>query len=47
MMCSAQFLIQKSGREGNHWMKYQRIMEYVRKYEKVYIKISLLADDKN
>ncbi len=28
------FLEQKSGKEGNHWMKYHIIMEQIRKYEK-------------
>jgi len=40
-------LEQKSDKEGNHWIKYHMIMEYVRKYEKEYdVKIPLLVDDK-
>lgn len=47
MMHLTDFLTQKSGREGNHWMKYHMIMEHARKYEKEYgIKILLLVDDK-
>lgn len=47
MIYLTDFLTQKSGREGNHWMKYHMIMEHVRKYEKEYgIKILLLVDDK-
>ena len=47
MMQLAEFLTKKSGREGNHWMKYHMIMEHVQKYEKEYgVKILLLADDR-
>ena len=47
MMYLTDFLEQKSGKEGNHRMKYHTIMEHVRKYEKEYgIKILLLVDDK-
>jgi hypothetical protein len=47
MMHLIDFLTQKSGKEGNHWMLYHVIMEHVRKYEKEYgIKIMLLVDNK-
>jgi hypothetical protein len=46
MMYLPDFLEQKSGKEGNHWMKYHMIMEHVRKYEKEYgIQILLLVAD--
>lgn len=47
MMYLTDFLEQKSGKEGNHWMTYHMIIEHVRKYEKEYdIKILLLVNDK-
>ena len=47
MMYLEDFLEQKSGKEGNHWMKYHIIMEQLRKYENEYgVKITLLVDEK-
>lgn len=47
MMLLSEFLEQKSGKEGKHWMKYHQIMGHVREYEKEYgIKIMLLVDNK-
>lgn len=47
MMYLIDFLEQKSGKEGNHWMKYHMIMEHIRKYEKEYdVNILLLVVDK-
>lgn len=46
-MYLTEFLTKKSGKEGNHWMKYHMMMEHVRKYEEEYnIKILLLVDEK-
>ncbi|MGI0022335.1 MAG: hypothetical protein ACRD9Q_05680 [Nitrososphaeraceae archaeon] len=43
----SEFLEQKTGKEGNHWVKYHMIMEHIKEYEKEYgIKIMVLVDDK-
>ncbi|HEU5488146.1 MAG TPA: hypothetical protein VFV16_04915 [Candidatus Nitrosotalea sp.] len=46
MMYLSDLLEKKSGKEGNHWIKYHIIMGYVRDYEEKYgIKILLIVDD--
>ncbi|MDE1867424.1 MAG: hypothetical protein KGI08_06920 [Thaumarchaeota archaeon] len=45
-MYLSDFLEKKSGKEGNHWMKYHIILGYVQDYkEKHGIKILLIVDD--